>query len=63
MKVTALRAWSILTLAMPSVKTEQIQNLVLFWDFCKKPKSVVSGNLSKMAMFEQLDDQLLLNSK
>jgi hypothetical protein len=30
---------------------------------CKKPKSLISGNLSKMAMFEQLNDQLLLNSK
>ena len=29
----------------------------------KKPKSVISGNLSKMAMFEQLNDQLLQSSK
>ena len=44
-------------------KTEQIQNLVLFWDWGNKPKSAISGNLSKMAMFEQLNDQPLLNSK
>ena len=42
-----VRAWPILTLAMPYVKTEQIQNLALFWDCCKRPKSVISGNLSK----------------
>ena len=29
------------------MKTEQIQNLALFWDCCKGPKSVISGNLSK----------------
>ena len=28
--MTKLRAWPILTLAMPYVKTEQIQNLALF---------------------------------
>ena len=32
---------------MPWVKTYQIQNLALFWDWCKRPKSVISGNLSK----------------
>ena len=42
-----VRAWPILTLAMPYVKTEQIQNLALFWDCCKGPKSATSGNLSK----------------
>jgi hypothetical protein len=47
MRVIVLRTWLILTLAMPQVKTEQIQNLALFWDCCKKPKSVISGNLSK----------------
>ena len=47
MRVIVLRTWSILTLAMPQVKTEQIQNLALFWDCCKRPKSVISGNLSK----------------
>ena len=45
--MTKVRAWPILTLAMPYVKTEQIQNLALFWDCCKEPKSVISGNLSK----------------
>ena len=29
------------------MKTLQIQNLGLFWDCCKGPKSVISGNLSK----------------
>ena len=28
-----------------------------------RPKSVISGNLSKKAVFEQLNDQLLVNSK
>ena len=28
--MTKVRAWPILTLAMPQVKTEQIQNLALF---------------------------------
>ena len=58
-----VRAWSILTLAIPLVKTEQIQNLTLFWDCCKKPKPVISGNLPKMAVDEQLNDQLLVNLK
>jgi hypothetical protein len=49
MRVIVLRTCSILTLAIPYVKTEQIQNLALFWDCCKKPKSVISGNLSKNA--------------
>ena len=40
-----------------------LQNLAQFWDCSKRPKSVISGNLSKMAMFEQLNDQLPLNSK
>ena len=55
-----VRAWPILTLAMPYVKTEQIQNLALFWDCCKRPKSVIC---QKTAMFEQLNDQLVVNSK
>ena len=42
-----IRAWSIFTLSMPWVKTYQIQNLALFWDWCKSPKSVISGDLSK----------------
>ena len=42
-----VRAWPILTLAMPQVKTEQIQNLALFQVCCKRPKSVISENLSK----------------
>ena len=29
------------------MKTEQIQNLALFWDCCKGPKSVISGDLLK----------------
>ena len=41
------RAWSIFTLAMPQVKTEQIQNLALFRDCCKRPEYVISGKLSK----------------
>ena len=32
---------------MPSIKTYQIQNFALFWDCCKRPKSIISGNLSK----------------
>ena len=51
-----VRAWPIFTLSMPKVKTEEIQNLVLVWDCGKKAKSVISGYLSKMAMFEQLND-------
>ena len=36
----------------------------LFYEIpCKKQKSVISGSLSKMPMFEQLNDQLLLTSK
>ena len=45
--MTKVRDWPILTLAMLSVKTEQIQNFALFWDCCRRPKSVISGNLSK----------------
>ena len=45
--MTKVRDWPILTLAMLSVKTEQIQNFALFWDCCKRSKSVVSGILSK----------------
>ena len=48
-KVIVLWSWSILKLAMPKVKTEPIQNLALFWDCWKKPKSAMSGNLSKNA--------------
>ena len=34
-----------------------------FLDCYKRPKSVISGNLSKMIVFEQLNDQLLVDSK
>jgi hypothetical protein len=30
-----------------SIKIAQRANLALFWDCCKRPKSVISGNLSK----------------
>ena len=30
--------------------------IILFWDCCKMSKSIILDNLSKMAMFEQLND-------
>ena len=45
--MSKVRARSIFTLVVPYVKTSQIQNPAIFWDWCKRPKSLILGNLLK----------------
>ena len=51
-------------LDMSGLETSPAPKIALATSFeTRRPKSVVSGNLSKMPMFEQVNDQLLVNSK